>query len=204
MKKLLIATIFICTTCFAGTISAQAVRGIRVECNFPVEVFLDGQQMSYPVQSSMICNIRPGNYLIEAYATFNDGSGEYRECVYRERIFYSGNRIMDVLIEDDFPTGGMPFYKQLLSDLEFNRFMETFRSASFDRDRDSILDIAAANSLFLTRQVATIAMEYSFDSARLPMLKKLYPAIVDKENVFQLLDVLTFSSSKREFADFVK
>ena len=57
---------------------------------------------------------------------------------------------------------------------------------------------------FTTQQVNDLMLLFTFESNRMEVAKYAYCHIVDKQNIYQLMDVLTFSSSKDELARFIR
>lgn len=205
MKKNLVALVVLLTL-FAGGLQAQHFRGIRIESNAPIEVYLDGVRMCSPVHSCMITNLRRGTYLLEVFLVIPDKGHMLSKLVFNEEVFYSGVDIKDIFIPTDdnweipYPPGNvMP-----MDDRTFEELLSQIKQASFDSDKKSIIEMAVSNSLFYTLQVRRLARTYSFDSEKLQLLKLMYPVIVDPERAFLLQDVFSFSKSKKEFMKFTK
>lgn len=204
MKKNLVVLVLL--TLFASGLQAQRFRGIRVESNAPVEVYLDGVRMCSPVHSCMITNLRRGAYLLEAFLVMPDRGRRLSKLVFKEEVFYSGTDIKDIFIQTDnaweipYPPGDVA----PMDDHTFDQLLSQINQASFDSDKKRIIEMAVSNSLFYTRQVHRLAQTYSFDSEKLWLLKLMYPVIVDRERAFLLQDVFSFSSSKKEFVRFAE
>lgn len=206
MKKInLFLTIVLLFCASAPHTPAQNLYELRVESDAPVEVFLNGTQVCNPVQSCMIANLRRGSYLLEVFSIVRDFYNVEPKLIYSENIYFSGREIKDVFVSSGIaddeayvntPSPGM-------DNETFDRLYNQLKSTPFESERRAIIDAAVAHLWFYTGQVEKILKEYTFDSEKLPLLKKMYPAIVDKDRSFMLLDLFTFSSSKEELTNFM-
>ncbi len=205
MKKNL-AVLSLLLTLFAGGLQAQRFRGIRVESNAPVEVYLDGMRVCSPVHSCMITNLRRGTYLLEAFLVMPDRNHMLSKLVFKEEVFFSGADVKDIFIQTDntweipYPPGDLV----PMDDHTFDELLSQINQTSFDSDKKRLIEMAVSKSLFHTRQVRRLAQVYSFDSEKLWLLKLMYPVIIDRERAFLLQDVFSFSSSKKEFVRFTE
>lgn len=192
------------------TVSAQLLRGIRVESNVPVEVYIDGEKACNPVYSCLIANLRRGQYLIEVFSASAYSRDVAPGLLFSEQVYYSGRELKDIFvssaehIDEDFPEDFDPNFRPPMSDSAFSEFFGKMKNCAFDSDRKAIIEMAVPHASFYTDQVERLAKLYTFDSERLWLLKKTYPSVVDKERAFVLLDLLTFSSSKDEFKRFIQ
>lgn len=80
----------------------------------------------------------------------------------------------------------------------FDRFLQTIKNSPFEKDKLSVIDIGAKNAAFTVNQVGSIIGLFSFSDAKLSVLKKLYPSVIDPENGFMIMDSFTFSSDKEK------
>jgi len=85
-----------------------------------------------------------------------------------------------------------------MSQEAFSRFIRSVKSAPFDKDKLSIIDVGASNAAFNVDQVMNIVNQFSFTDGKIAAAKKLYPSVTDPENGFQLMDAVTFSSDKEK------
>jgi len=186
-----------------NNVNAQNINGIRIECDTPVEVFINGMKVCNPVQSCMIANLGSGTYHIEAY------TADYitRELLFSKNVRYSGYGIKEIILDGIRHIGGnngMIIIQNAMDEHTFSAFLNSLDKAIFDSDKKSLIESAVKHSQFYTSQVITICKEhYNFDSDRLWLLKTMYPAIIDKEKSFMLQDLLTFSSSKQELEKYI-
>ena len=206
MKKLYFTLLFVLFAVVGSM--GQAPHGIRITSDVPIEVYLNGAQVSYPAQSVMICNLKRGSFLLEAFTKTREGRSVRGERVYRERLFYSGNDVMDVHIEASIEHVGISrppqyYVKRPFQEEEFTLFLESIKAESLEKNKLALLEISTKNSGFFVHQAVEIAKLFNFDSGKLDAMKIIYPNLVDKENSFLIFNVFSFSSNKQKFIDFV-
>lgn len=201
MKRLIIASFLFCIIGMTS-LSAQTLRGIYIESNTPVEVYMNQQKVCNPVQSCMITNLARGNYFIEVFEASSQSMNGKPNLLYRETIYYTGRGVEEIIVESDNQDEFFG-YRQAMDKETFDRFLKSFKDATFDSDKEAVLNMVLPNALFLTTQVEKIVNLYTFDSEKVKAIKKLYPNIIDKERAFVLLDLLDFSSSKDDISRFM-
>lgn len=204
MKKLLFILITLLYT--ASFVKATDIKGIRVESDgYPILVYLDGAQMCSPVYSCFIANLRAGSYRVEVY------NARSNQRVYLENIYYNGFRIEEINIENQPGHNRRPGHdrdeyskrNRVMDEKEFDKFYNSIVSATFDSEKNSLIDLGLAGNDFTTGQVARLVGLYTFDKDKLPLLKKFYRNTVDKANYYSLLEKLDFLSSKNELKEFI-
>jgi len=197
--------------CLTTILQAQDLdlKGIRIEnADYPVIVYINRKQACTPVNSCFISNLRPGEYQIEVYESRARDSRHKRpnkdKMVYSTTLHYDGSGIKDIIISQGNNDNSGSCYDEGMNERMFEEFYKTFKSASFDSERDNILKITLATARFTSEQALALSKIYSFDSSRLPFLKKIYPNIVDKEGFFIVFNSLDFSSSKDQLTKFIE
>ncbi len=207
MKKTIAIFLFgILFSLFVQGVSAQELNGIRVESNAPVEVFVNGAKVCNPVHSCMITNLISGDYLVEVFAARLDAGYSSSKLLFRETIYYSGDRLKDIFVDsgEDYPRDFRPDFRRTMDEETFDDFLRKIEKAPFDKEKISMIELAIPHSWFYTYQVEELARLFTFDSERLWLLKKMYPSVIDKERTFVLLDLLSFSSSKNELKQYIR
>lgn len=98
------------------------------------------------------------------------------------------------------PPGGVPAPPALvpMAPGPFAALVGSMRAASFNDDKDSVLQTAVAHNLFSVAQVKELIATYDFDGSRVDAVRILRPAVVDPENAFLLADAFDFSSNAQE------
>lgn len=95
-------------------------------------------------------------------------------------------------------------YSNIMSAREFETLKDQLRREWFENNRLTSVCTIIEKSNFTTRQVKDLMLLFTFESNRLEIAKSAYRKTVDKENYFELNDVLTFTSSKEDLARFIR
>lgn len=91
-----------------------------------------------------------------------------------------------------------------MNDASFSSLVETMKRESFESTRLDMTKQVVDRNYFTTGQVKQLLLIFSFDNNRLDLAKYAYRNTLDRENYFQLYDVLTFSRSKEELSAYIK
>jgi hypothetical protein len=85
---------------------------------------------------------------------------------------------------------------------QFDSLMQTFQSNSFDEGKVTFVRVMA-NTMpaFTVDQVHEIMTEMSFDPGRVAAAAILYPRITDRENVYKLLDTMSFDQGRKDLIE---
>ena len=210
---------FIVSFCFLlATISIQAalLDGIRIETTGePVLVVIDGQEMNTPSASCFIANLRRGQYRIEVYSVFHSRQGERhikrKDLLYQKSIVYSGTGIENIFINErtnhrsgsNHPGTGY-YYEGVMEDGVFGKFLRLVKDKPFDSERTKMISNATLTSYFTSEQCKRIIAIYAFDSEKAKTLELLYPRVVDPQNFFIAIEVLTFQGERDKVYEFVR
>lgn len=193
------------------SVQAAQINGILIESSGGnIIVFIDGQRVSSPTLSCFVANLSHGHYRIEVYASSSrHGEQPARgKLLYSERVYFSGKGIKDIVVESggrNRPDETSPQRGDaLMKSKNFDEFFNLLKSQSFASERMTLIDNALITSNFTCEQCKKIIGLYSFDSERLPLMEKMYPKIVDKQNFFKVIGLLDFQSSKNRMNEFVK
>lgn len=159
------------------------------------------------------------------YTRFNGGieQWEYRNCYYaygnqpvNVTVDFSNGKViaMDSFDTPVYPTHPTPpkvvcppsypniptpgRHTMTLNEKQFNTFYKRMKEEPFEDDRLKLLKEETERTDFTCGQCARLLQLNSFDDDKLTMLRVLAPAITDKENLREILDTLTFDSSKQK------
>lgn len=220
MRTLIIILSFLLATI---TLHAAPIDGIRIESNDrPILVYVDGQQMCLPTTSCFIANLRNGSYRIEVYESRFTGPSERLwkgERLYSQQVSYSGRGVKDIFVESrERPGYDRPGVRpnrpdddydyrpsdRVMSRSSFEQFFNLYKNEPFESGRKKLLEAAMVNNDFTTAQCKKLVDFHTFASEKKKMIKLMYPRIVDKENLFLVIETLTFSSDKNEIYEFIK
>ncbi len=211
-------TYILCTMFTAVAVYAQNPSGIHVEAGTRrVVVFLDGTQMSIPTNSCFIANLRNGRYLLQVYDASQIPPGYSRpgsRPLHRQTVDMREGHIVEInvgnLLEPDDGEwgegGSYPSYdsRGVMSPAMFSQFLATYKNAKWDSDRKDMIETAVLTSRFTCQQCMSILQLMKFDDDKFEFIKRIYPAIADKENTFLFFNEFKFGLSKEKLRDFLK
>lgn len=83
-----------------------------------------------------------------------------------------------------------------IGDAEFNSLHRLVKSKPFKDDQIALIRDASVNNGFTCRQTKQLMDVFSFDDDKLKVIELLSNNISDKENSYQLIESLSFSSNK--------
>jgi len=95
-------------------------------------------------------------------------------------------------------------YGNVMNNRDFDQLKESLRKEWFENSRLTTVKTVIDKCNFTTQQVKEIMLLFVFENNKLEVAKYAYRKIVDKYNYYQLIEALTFSSSKDELARFVR
>ena len=217
MRKIIIS---FCILFAALSLQAQSVNGIRIDGgNTPILVYLGGNQICLPTTTCFIANLNPGHYTVEVFATRFTRAGERvwkGEKLYKDLVYFDGRGVTEIWVDgrdnmrperpsrpeqgEHRPGYG---YNRVMNDQLIQTFYKEMKNEPFKDDRMKLLNAALAGSDFTSAQCLQLTKLYTFDDARMEIMKIMYPRIVDKEAFFTVINTLTFSSSKEKMKDFI-
>jgi hypothetical protein len=95
-------------------------------------------------------------------------------------------------------------YHNVMGVREFNDLKDQLRKEWFENNRLQSVKFVVDKSSFTTAQVKDLMLLFTFESNRLDLAKYAYCKVVDQKNYFQVMDALTFSSSKEDLSRFLR
>ena len=99
---------------------------------------------------------------------------------------------------------GNIIYDNVMSTREFNQVKEQISKEWLESNKLISVKTISDKNNFTTEQVKELMLLFTFENNRMEVVKYAYCNIVDKQNIYQLNDVVTFSSSKDELARFIR
>lgn len=90
-----------------------------------------------------------------------------------------------------------------VSEQEFQPLLQQIAAKSFDDDQVKLVEMMTVNRCFSTAQLKAIAGEMTFDEGKMKVFKMCYAKCPDRQNYYQLIDSLSFISSKDELRRFI-
>ncbi|MBE2230955.1 MAG: DUF4476 domain-containing protein [Chitinophagaceae bacterium] len=111
----------------------------------------------------------------------------------------------DDYYDDDRGNGGWNGgYGNVMRGYEFESVKESLRKEWFEANRLKSAKFIIDQHNFTTQQVKELMLLFTFENNKLEIAKYAYSKTVDKQNYYQLNEVLMFGSSKEELMRFVK
>ena len=95
-------------------------------------------------------------------------------------------------------------YGNVMRGNEFESVKESLRKEWFEANRLKSAKFIIDKNNFTTQQVKELMLLFTFENNKLEIAKYAYNKTVDKQNYFQVNEVLTFNSSKEELVKFVR
>jgi len=95
-------------------------------------------------------------------------------------------------------------YGNVMRGNEFESVKESLRKEWFEANRLKSAKFIIDKNNFTTLQVKELMLLFTFENNKLEIAKYAYNKTVDKQNYFQVNEVLTFNSSKEELAKFIR
>ncbi len=91
-----------------------------------------------------------------------------------------------------------------MSNYDFNNLRQTMESKSFESTRMEIAKQVLTQRFVSTEQVMNLMNLLTFESSKLELAKFAYGKTVDKENYFRVNNAFTFESSIHELDDYIR
>lgn len=205
--------------------SRLSISSVATSTGMKVEV--DGRKFSMKDNSITLGYLSEGSHQVMITRIKSTGSFRSKEeVIYNSAVFLKKgfhldltvNRFGKVLMdehcidlkdewyndEDDYynsDNGGWSNgYSNVMSEREFSDVKDQIRKEWFENNRLISVKFIIDKNNFTTRQVKDLMLLFTFENNRLEVAKYAYCKTMDQKNYYQLMDVLSFSSSKEELA----
>ncbi|RQO32063.1 hypothetical protein DBR32_00150 [Taibaiella sp. KBW10] len=101
--------------------------------------------------------------------------------------------------------GGQPYsaYQRVMNDADFRDALLEINKQSFDKDRLRMAQFIIGNNFLSSAQVTQLAERFSFEDAKIELLKNAYQNCVDKGVYFKAVNTLNFGTSKDKVWDYI-
>lgn len=86
---------------------------------------------------------------------------------------------------------------------EVEKMFTALKNESFDETRLSMAKNMVANNKMAAHQIKRLAESFSFDNNKLSFLKYAYDYCIDRQNYYECVDVLSFSSDKEALLRYI-
>ena len=92
-----------------------------------------------------------------------------------------------------------------MDERDFAALLASVRQESLDnRKFDKMKVVLTGNSRMSCKQITEITKLYTFDSNRLDFAKYAYDYVIDRENYYQVADMMQFDGNKRTLLEYVR
>jgi hypothetical protein len=216
------------------SLSILAFDGSRLSISAPatsteLKIEIDGRKFTMKNNSLTVGYLGEGRHDVKIFKEAKRRNGNFgrREIVYQNSVFLKRgfhlditvNRFGKVLIDErridfedewyndedeyydnDFPAGN----RNIMTGREMEQVKESLRKEWFESNRLTSAKFIIEKNNLTTVQVKELMLLFTFESNRLEVAKAAYRKTADKQNYYQLNEVLTFSSSKEELARFIR
>lgn len=106
---------------------------------------------------------------------------------------------MQPIVDPGYSLPLLPSYS--LNEQAFSFLLGKVRSASFDDDKYTLLEVASLGCFYTCDQCARMMELFSFSDDKLHVLKIMAPRIVDAQNAYVIYKTFTFDSDKEKAAE---
>ena len=94
------------------------------------------------------------------------------------------------------------FGPQPMDDSQFNGVLNSYMNEHFTSDQLKVLDrVIDSGNLFTVDQTMTLMRKQTFDSDKIKVAVKMYPAVYDKQNWYKVYDLFDFNSDKKKLEE---
>lgn len=230
MKKIstfLVSSLFsLSLLAFDGSRLSISATGTAAE----LKIEIDGRQMTMKNNTITVGYLGEGRHDVKIYKEARRSRNNFgrREIIYSNTIFLKRgfhlditvNRFGKVLVdearidlnddsyndEDEYydNEGGWGHNSNVMTAREFDQVKQSLRKEWFENNRMSSAKFILEKNSVTTAQVKELMSLFMFEDNKLEIAKQAYRKTVDKKNYYQVMDALTFSSSKDELARFIR
>lgn len=231
MKKistLLLSSLFsLSLLAFDGSRLSISATGTAAE----LKIEIDGRQMTMKNNTITVGYLGEGRHDVKIYKEAKRSRNNFgrREIIYSNTIFLKRgfhlditvNRFGKVLVDEaridlndesyndedeyyDNEGGGWGHNSNVMTAREFDQVKQSLRKEWFENNRMSSAKFILEKNSVTTAQVKELMSLFMFEDNKLEIAKQAYRKTVDKKNYYQVMDALTFSSSKDELARFIR
>lgn len=92
----------------------------------------------------------------------------------------------------------------ICSQEDYETMLARLKKEPFDDGRMQLAKMFLSGGFFTCQQIKTMTETFSFNSGKVEFLKASYEKCVDPQNFYQCIDILPFSSDRKEVMDFIQ
>ena len=91
-----------------------------------------------------------------------------------------------------------------IKEISLQKILNNISENGFDSEKVNLVEVAFKGKIITANQALRVVETITFDDGRVRTIKFLYPLIMDKENALELINTLSFQSSKDSVMSFMK
>lgn len=173
-------------------------------------LYVDGNIVNRKASSSVLVqNLTPHPhdiYVVLKRPTDKITMIKYQPTMLVENFYVSYNRMTGMI--ELMPLQPQPVTSQVqpphvCTFEEVERMYNTLKKESFDETRLSMAKNMVANNKMAAHQIKRLAESFTFENNKLAFLKYAYTYCIDRQNYYECVDVLSFSSDKENLMRFI-
>jgi len=230
MKKistLLLSSLFsLSLLAFDGSRLSISATGSASE----LKIEVDGRKITLKDNSITLGYLGEGRHDIKIYREAKRSRGNFgrREIVYSNTVLLKRGFHLDITInrfgkvlvdecrmdindewyqdEDEYfdSEDGWGHGNNVMNARDFDQVKQSLRKEWFENNRLTSVKFILDKNNVTTVQVKELMSLFTFENNKLELAKYAYRKTVDQKSYFQVMDALTFSSSKDELARFIR
>jgi hypothetical protein len=195
--------------------------------NTAIRVVIDDRNYICQDNSLTIDDLTPGYHTVKLFAVKKErwNNPSYGQMVYNANVILKSQAYTDLVLnrfgkamldeqpmskgdfydrDNNYPVNNTPRAPQQMPGNAFAAAREAIRKESFDNTRMTVALQVADNNYFTAAQVKELLMLFSYEERRVDFAKYAYGRTIDKNNYFMINEVLNFSKSKQDLAEYIK
>lgn len=230
MKKistLLLSSLFsLSLLAFEGSRLSISATGSAAE----LKIEVDGRKFTMKDNSITLGYLGEGRHDVKIYKEAKRSRGNFgrREIVYNSTVLLKRGFHLDITInrfgkvlvdecrmdindewyqdEDEYfdNEDGWGHGNNVMNARDFDQVKQSLRKEWFENNRMTSAKFILDKNNVTTAQVKDLMSLFTFENNKLELAKYAYRKTVDQKNYYQVMDALTFSSSKDELARFIR
>jgi hypothetical protein len=208
------AVLFMSLMCVYQLRAQQSELILKTQNNQSFRAFIDNQPVVNTVNAQVISNLTPGRHHVRMISNpqYNGAAFVLPALLYDGYVDVPGNTRMTAMVINlgfiqiilQEPLFGGIFQPMGMHPADFEMLKQTIRNQSFDSSRLSVTKQASTMNYLTSRQVFELTELLTFESSKLEFAKHAYNRTVDRNNYYVVNNAFTFSSSVDELTRYIQ
>lgn len=208
------AVLFISLMCVYQLRAQQSELILKTQNNQSFHAIINNQPVVNTGNAQVISNLAPGRHHVRMISNpqYNGAAFVLPALLYDGYVDVPANtRMIAMVINLGFiqiilqePLFGGIFQPPGMHPADFEMLKQTIRNQSFDSSRLSVAKQATSMNYLSSRQVFELMELLTFESSKLEFAKHAYNRTVDRNNYYVVNNAFTFSSSVDELTRYIQ